>query len=412
MEKDTQFKKNFIWNTIGNTLSAFNSLFFMIIATRINGLNDAGIFTLAFSTACILFAVGIYAGRVYQVTELDKKISDKDFIINRTISCLTMIILLLCFCFIKRYDFTKTTIFLLLTLYKAFDAFSDVIYGILQKNDKLEIVGKSLSIKSILSLFAFLVFDLIFKNIIIASLSVVLVYLIVLIVYDYRNAYKYINFETKINIKNVLNIFKNGFFVFAISFLGMYVVNAPKYSIDNFLENDILTIFGIIVMPATIMSLVAQFLIHPYLNEMLRLYEEKDENKFKKLVLKIILMIIVFGIFATIIGFLIGTQVLGFIYGIDLSTYKIQLAVIIISATLYTIGTVCSSVLTTFRDTFSQFIIYVIVTLIAYISSNLCTKYFEFDGAIFAYALIMFAQSLLYLTYTQIKIKKVFKGKE
>ena len=45
-------KKDFIWNMIGSTFSSFNSLFFLIIVTRINGSNEAGIFTFAFSTAC------------------------------------------------------------------------------------------------------------------------------------------------------------------------------------------------------------------------------------------------------------------------------------------------------------------------------------------------------------------------
>ena len=31
-------KKNFIWNMIGMTLNSFNSLFFMIIVTRLNNL--------------------------------------------------------------------------------------------------------------------------------------------------------------------------------------------------------------------------------------------------------------------------------------------------------------------------------------------------------------------------------------
>ena len=36
--------KNVIWNRIGASLTAFTSLFFAIIVTRINGTNDAGIF--------------------------------------------------------------------------------------------------------------------------------------------------------------------------------------------------------------------------------------------------------------------------------------------------------------------------------------------------------------------------------
>lgn len=409
MEKDLQFKKNFIWNTLGTGFNAFNSLFFMIIATRVNGVDDAGVFTIAFSTACILYAIGLYAGRVYQVTELNKNITDKDFIINRLITCFSMIIFLILFCVVRNYDIEKSIIFLLLTIYKALEAFSDVVYGVLQKNDKLDIVGKSLFGKSLISIILFLVIDILTKNMIISIISMIIACILIIICYDFRKTYSYIDLKIKIDWHNVLNILKKGFFVFAISFLGMYVVNAPKYSIDSFLTNDYQTIFGIIVMPATIMSLIAQFLIHPYLNKILEFYKTKNLKGLEKVLLKIIGIIILFGIIATILGYVIGTQVLGLIYGLDLSMYKVSLAIIIISATLYTIGTVCSSILTTVRETFSQFIIYLGVSIFAFIISAILTKFLGINGSIIAYFFIMTSQCLAYFIYTKLKLKKIFK---
>ena len=409
MEKDLQFKKNFIWNTLGTGFNAFNSLFFMIIATRVNGVDDAGVFTIAFSTACILYAIGLYAGRVYQVTELNKNITDKDFIINRLITCFSMIIFLILFCVVRNYDIEKSIIFLLLTIYKALEAFSDVVYGVLQKNDKLDIVGKSLFGKSLISIILFLVIDILTKNMIISIISMIIACILIIIFYDFRKTYSYIDLKIKIDWHNVLNILKKGFFVFAISFLGMYVVNAPKYSIDSYLTSDYQTIFGIIVMPATIMSLIAQFLIHPYLNKILEFYKTKNLKGLEKVLLKIIGIIILFGIIATILGYVIGTQVLGLIYGLDLSMYKVSLAIIIISATLYTIGTVCSSILTTVRETFSQFIIYLGVSIFAFIISAILTKFLGINGSIIAYFFIMTSQCLAYFIYTKLKLKKIFK---
>ena len=65
----TKDKKNIIWNIIGATANAFNSLFFAIIVTRINGINDGGIFTYSFATACLLYMIGVYSGRTFQVTD-------------------------------------------------------------------------------------------------------------------------------------------------------------------------------------------------------------------------------------------------------------------------------------------------------------------------------------------------------
>ena len=73
-------KKNVIWNMIGTTANAFNSLFFMIIVTRINGLKDSGVFTLAFSLACLFCFIGNYEGRVFQVTDVKQDFSNKEYI--------------------------------------------------------------------------------------------------------------------------------------------------------------------------------------------------------------------------------------------------------------------------------------------------------------------------------------------
>lgn len=408
MEKEIQFRKNFIWNILGTGFNAFNSLFFMIAVTRINGVDNAGIFTIAFSTACIIYIIGVYAGRIYQVTEPDKSITDKEYIINRIITTVSMLILVILFSVIRGYDIFKSTVFLLLTTYKALEAFSDVIYGILQKNEKLDIAGKSLFFKSLISVIAFVAIDLITKNMIVSIISIILVSLLILIFYDLKNGIKYVDLKLPVKKENIIKIFKAGFFTFAISFLGMYVLNAPKYAIDSYLENNYQTIFGIIVMPATVIGLVAQFLIHPYLNQIVALYEEKNLKGLNKLALKLIMYILGVGVISSILAYFLGTQVLGLIYGLDLSAYRLGLLIIIIASTLYTIGVIYSSILTAVRETFSQFIIYIIMSIFAYIVANACTRVGQINGAVISYLLIMAMQFLIYTIYTNVKLSVIF----
>ena len=412
MEQSKQFRKNFIWNILGTGFNAFNSLFFMIIVTRINGVNDAGIFTIAFSTACILYIVGIYAGRIYQVTEPNKEINDKEYILNRIITFITMIVLVLIFNLIKGYNFYKSVVFILLCLYKALEAFSDVFYGILQKNEKLDIVGKSLFIKSFIGVVLFFLVDYYIQNMIISILAIVLVSLLITIFYDIRHANKFINKELKVKIKNVWIIFRKGFYTFAITFFAMYVSNSPKYAIDSYLESNYQTIFGIIVMPATVIGLVAQFLIHPFLTQILELYNKRDLKNLNKLSLKLIGIILGFGLVASLVIYLCGPEILGLIYGINLTTYRVALVIIIFAAILYTIATVYSSILTTVRETLSQFIIYVIVAIFALFTTSLCTKWLNIDGAVLSYFFVMAIDFIIYSLYTNIKIKKIFRTKE
>ena len=259
--------------------------------------------------------------------------------------------------------------------------------------------------KSLISVIVFVIIDIITKNMVISIISIILVNLIILFCYDFKNCIKYIDFKIQIQKTNIIKIFKTGFFTFAISFLGIYVLNAPKYAIDSYLENNYQTIFGIIVMPATVLGLVAQFLIYPYLNKILALYEERNLKNLNKLVFKLIIYILGVGIISSLLAYFLGTQLLGFIYGLDLSMYRISLLIIIIGSTLYTIGVIYSCILTTVRETFSQFIIYIIMSIFAFVISNLCTKVGQINGAVISYLLIMSLQFLIYTIYTNIKLK-------
>lgn len=211
----------------------------------------------------------------------------------------------------------------------------------------------------------------------------------------------------KVNNKSVISIFKNGFFTFAISFLGLYMTNAPKYAIDSYLTEDIQAIFGIIIMPATVMGLLTQFLIHPYLNEIFELYKTNQFTKIKKLLYKIILIILGFGALCSIVGYFLGTPVLGFIYGIDLHEYSMQLLIILVGATFYTMAGIISPILITMRCTKIQFVIYLIISIIEYVLCSILVFKFTLYGAVIAY----FATMLIYFISFYIIAMKIIKNK-
>ena len=100
-------RKNFIWNTIGTILFGFTSLFFLIIITRINGVDDAGIYSYAFANASIFATIGFFAGRTFQVTERNNKISDADYLYNHLTTFFIMMFCALLFCLISRASMAK-----------------------------------------------------------------------------------------------------------------------------------------------------------------------------------------------------------------------------------------------------------------------------------------------------------------
>lgn len=405
----TKEKKNVIWNMIGASFNAFNSLFFIIIIKRINGIDDAGIFTYCFATACLLYIVGVYQGRAYQVTDITGKKSDTDYIYNRIFTCVIMMVVVIAFPLIKGYDIYKILIFILINIFRCIEAFSESIYAIIQKKGNLYQVGRSLFAKAVGGILIFLIVDLLTNSVIYSIISLIITNILILVFYDLRNAKKIGIAKSKFNFKTNFDLLKTGFFTFILTFLGIYLINVPRYAIDDILTNEIQTVFGIIIMPATFMSLLGQYIIQPSLTKLSSSIERKDYITLNKTITNLILIIVGLGISVFGIAYFLEAPILGIVYAIDLNPYFISMMIIMAGAIMYSLSSILSYILITFRKTGIQAITYTVVSILATILAyNLVAKN-EIIGASITYTITMTIIAILFLIYLLINMKKYKK---
>lgn len=399
-------KKNTIWNTIGITLNSFNSLFFLIIINRVNGVDIAGVFSFAFSVACLLYVVGIYSGRTYQVSDIKRELNDKEYLIHKFYTCIIMMFFAFVFIVIRDYNFEKNIIIILLCLYKCLEAFSDTLYGYLQKNDKLYVVGKSLFFKSIIGIIVFLLIDLITKNIIISCIALLLNSLLFVVFFDIYKSKKYISHDN-VNLKNVNKLFKLGFSVFAFSFLAVFIVNIPKYVIDYLLNDEYQTIFSIIVMPGTVVSLCGQYIMSPMLTNIVDCLDRNAYKEFNSIINKIVKILLVLALLIEIAAALLGIPILSFVYAIDLTNYKIDLILIIFGAIMYAVAGIYSTALITMRKNNMQLLIYFIDSIFGVTICYFLIYNFGIYGATYGYLFTMILHVILYIIYYVYEYRKL-----
>lgn len=402
-------KKNFIWNMVGSTINAFTSLIFMIIVTRINGTDTAGIFTFAFSLACLFQVISNYSGRTFQVTNNDKNISDSDFVYNKISTCFIMLICVIIYLFAKSYSSFKNIVIILFIIYRIIESYVDVYYGIIQKNDSLYKVGISLTIKSLVCIIIFFIIDYFTKDIIFSIISLLIVNVCVFIFYDKKNYKEYYKKQI-FNKKNNIQLLKLGIFICGFNFLTQYILNAPKYAIDDILNNQSQTIYGIISMPATMLILCSQFIIQPLLSIITKHIKNNEYLLLRKLTFKIILYVILIGIIGEIGCYFVGIPFLELIYGISLEKYLLHLMIIIFGATNFGIVFVISSVLIALRKNFVQMVFYVIASISVTIIANTFVSNYNLLGSCILYSTIMILLCAMYLGYFIYTIKKLEKN--
>ena len=72
--KDVE-KSAYAWNTTSGLMFAMQSAVMLIVITRTNGLEDAGVFSIAYAIGSLMSFIGEYGVRKYQVSDINEKVS-------------------------------------------------------------------------------------------------------------------------------------------------------------------------------------------------------------------------------------------------------------------------------------------------------------------------------------------------
>jgi O-antigen/teichoic acid export membrane protein len=137
-------------------------------------------------------------------------------------------------------------------------------------------------------------------------------------------------------------------------------------------------------------------MIHPLLVKIKNLLQENKYIELKKNVNILLLIYFIFGILFVGICYFIGMPILHLLYGIDLSKYNSSFMLIIIGAIFYGATIMISYILIAMRKTLSQFIILVISSILALISSHILVSRYGIIGSGVNLLFIMFIEFIFY----------------
>ncbi len=343
-------KSEFIWNSIASVVASMLNAVLLLFCTRINGTDIAGMFSISFATSVILNAIGDYGIRIYQVTDSERKYKFGEYIALRIVVVSIMLAIGVALVFISGYDLTKLIITILLVLFRVIDNLSETYQGEFQVQGRLDLGGKSVIIRNGIAMVMFFFADLITKNIIISCFALFFTNMFCFFVFDLRLIKKF-NKDKVIFTKDViLSMLKECFPVFLSTILSLYLTNAVKYAIDDVSTYEMQTFYNIIYLPTFTINLASIFIIKPMLKVLGDIWSEKKYKELWKIIGKVSGAILFVTIAVEIVCIAIGTQILGFIYGVDLSSYRLDLAILVLSGGLYALTVLFLYILTTMRE--------------------------------------------------------------
>lgn len=410
-------KQDYIWNTAAGLINAAEAVIMSMIVTRITGLADAGMLTIAFAVGNLIMPIGKFGIRNYQVTDIENKFSFVIYLKARFVTVVLMLFSIagyMLYASVRlQYGKDKLGVILAICMIYVVEAMEDVIWGYYQRRDHLYAGAKMFCFRWLGILCVFPAALYVSRSLSL-TLAICFVVSFVLFMILLRISYPNICSDEDRHLKLLLRksdlpivgrLLKIAFPLFGISFLAFYVNNAPKYAIDACLTDEIQACYGFVAMPVFVIGLLNNFIYQPTLVPMADEWEQKQNRKFQRRIVKQLLLIGMISVICLAGAYVLGIPVLTLLYHTDLAAYKAELMILLAAGGFLAMSGYLSVVLTIMRRQKDLLWPYCLIAVIAVISLKRIVSQYGTTGAAVCYMALMMLLCLLYGGVLVVRLK-------
>ncbi|SER70841.1 lipopolysaccharide biosynthesis protein [Psychrobacillus sp. OK032] len=405
--KPLSLKKNFSWTLIGNIIYAVCQWGLLVALAKIGSPEMMGKFALALAISAPIMMLTNLQLRAVQSTDTEELYHFSDYLGLRLITCLLALVLITIVVVVVGYPLEIILIVLIITISKIIESISDVIFGLLQKNELMDRISISMILKGILSLITLVIVISITKNLIYGTLALVFSWLLVLLFYDIRNAREFTAFKPKFRFLSIFNLVKLSLPLGIVFLILSLNTNIPRYFLEYYFGVEELGFFiamaYLIVAGNTIIIALGQSATPRLAKD----YASGNRKKFSILLLRLIFIAFFIGVIGMVGSLLFGKPLLTLIYKEDYANNSDVFFIIMLAGMINYIGSVLGYGMTATRSFKIQPYISFVSLISGLISSILLIPIYGLMGA--AYTLVLSASvqlvlkslALIYLTYNK-----------
>lgn len=400
---DTGLKRqdagNFLWNAVGGVLNAGQSVFLLIVITRVCGLEAAGIFSIAFATGNLFLYLGNYGVRNYQVSDLSEKYSFHDYLRHRLCTVLLMLAAAAVYTAWSaktgNYSNYKTSCVLAMCVCKAVDCLEEVFEGRYQQKGRLDRSGKLVTFRLLVSIGGMIAVLLVTRDLLTAVWWGVFLAAAAsaLIIWRYRETAAFE--RTAFSFSGIAGLMRECFPVCAANFLSFYLINEPKYAIDAAMDETAQACYNFIAMPVFVIQLLNMFLYQPMLIRMTASWENGRKKEFLGYFGRICGALALISAPILLAAWILGIPVLSWLYATDLSALRTELLLIMTGGIFLAFNGFYCAVLTIMRRQREIPLTYLAGAVLSLVSTPVMVRESGIVGAVLSFVLVMAAVTVL-----------------
>lgn len=380
-DEKEQIRRNALWNAFGNLVYLGLQWLITIFVVRIGGYADAGYLSLAMSITGTLQNFSHFGIRNYQVSDIESKFSDRDYISVRIWTCLGSYIFCIGILLLNRYSGVQAMSILCFMLFRLVESFSDVLHGIAQKNQRLDIAGKSFLLRGMIGFLSFCITYWITKNLWLGLLLMSILTGLCVLGYDVRTIWKLPWEKREWNRKRAVKILQECFPLCLYLFCSAAIITLPRVFLEKQFGNEKLGIYAAVFAPALLLQAGAGYLFLPFLPTFAKDHYQGRGKEFLYRFYQLSAIIGVSFVLIFSLSKLFGAQILQLVLGTQILGYEYLLDGVLICTFMTAYTSFLCALLTVLRK-FQILLVGNIAALICcYIISPLFLKKFGIKGA-------------------------------
>jgi len=405
---------NFAWTLAGNVVYAACQWGMIVAIAKSGSPEMVGQFALGLAiTAPIILFAGL-ALRAVQATDARQVYQFSDYLGLRLLT--TFLALVVIAGVAWGYNGESRWTILLIGLAKAFEAISDIFYGLFQQQEQMDRIAKSMLIKGPLSLIALTVAVLLTYRVWAGAAALAIAWLAVLMLYDIPNGARILGVSRraelgpKWHLPTLLRLTRLSFPLGLTMMLISLNTNIPRYFIEHYWGQQELGFFAAVAYLMVAGTTVVNALGQSASPRLAKYYASGNKQQFSYLLVKLIGMGLALGVTGILVSLVAGQEILTLVYRPEYAQFNHVLVWVMAAAALSYIASFLGYTMTAAHYFAIQPAIFSFVVLANGLFCVILVPSFGLLGAAWALGIANGLQVLLSLIYVFVALYRLPKG--
>jgi O-antigen/teichoic acid export membrane protein len=329
-------RRNAIWTAVGNGAYAMGQWAVVIVLARLGDAASVGVFALAAAITAPIVLCANCALRTVQATDVGRRFEFRDYFAFRCLSSFAAAVAVLAAATLFVDGAVAWWAAVLVGLGKLFESFGDLLHGLLWQHERLDLIGKSQTLRGVATPIAAAIALGCGTGVIGAAIAMAAVSVAVLALYDVPAAAGVGRGEVAppehraglFVLSRLGELFAQVWPMGLTVLLGSLILNVPRYAVEHHLGVEQLGVFAALAYLAMAANLAATTAAQVALPRQSRQFTSGDARGFVVLTTALVVGGAVVAAILSVICFAFGPSLLSLVYG---EAYADQAAVLAVS---------------------------------------------------------------------------------